>query len=96
MFRQLTILLNSVESVESVKSSKCNGCPFNDGLTEEASLGQNWGCLPPPNEMVEYFDSSGVAISCHGNEKKACSGLSEVRDTSSSPIKSHRDWFEGK
>lgn len=76
-------------------NERCLGCPFNDGLTEEASIAQNYGCLPTANEMIERFDKSGLALSCHEESKIACRGLSEVRDTQDSEVLGYPEWYRG-
>lgn len=53
----------------------CPACPFNDGLTEEASQAQNYGCLPTAGDIVTLKRTSGQNWSCHDDESKVCSGL---------------------
>jgi hypothetical protein len=43
--------------------------------------------------MVEMFDSSGVAMSCHDNDKKACRGLAAVRNVTNAKVKAYSDWY---
>jgi ribosomal protein L32 len=71
----------------------CIACPFNDGLTAEATQGQNYGCLPTKQDMLSIFDSRGVAMSCHGCEK-ACFGLVERRPgADKAPVLLYDDWY---
>lgn len=75
---------------------KCNACPFNDGITEDATIGQNLGCLPSAGQMIEFFDKNGISISCHENDKKVCRGLCEVRQSAKKKkVKSYSDWYRG-
>lgn len=76
---------------------KCVACPFNDGLTEEATVGQNLGCLPTAGQMIDLFDQSGVALSCHKKPKTPCRGLCENRTVPKKvKVKSYEDWYHGK
>lgn len=77
-------------------SSKCQGCPFNDGLTEEACEGQNYGCLPTPQEMISIHERYGVSLSCHDRQHMACVGLAELVDTSEDEVCAYSDWYQGK
>lgn len=52
----------------------CTTCPFNDGITDEASQAQNYGCLPTRFDMMKHFDQKGVSISCHNSAHKRCIG----------------------
>jgi len=73
----------------------CNGCPFNDGLTDEASQLQNYGCLPTAKEMLDHFDQRGSSISCHGNPDRLCRGLSSMRpEAINHPIRDYSDWYQ--
>lgn len=73
---------------------KCEGCPFNDGDTLEATQAQNWGCLPSSQEMKENFDKLGIAHSCHEDENKPCVGLSVARPQAlSAPIFKYSEWY---
>ena len=74
----------------------CNGCPFRDGETEEATVAQNLGCLPIKSDMIELFDKEGVALSCHSAQHRACSGLSHVRKTHSKPVLGYDKWYRGE
>lgn len=72
----------------------CATCPFRDGETEDATTAQNYGCLPSWFDMVEMFDLNGIAMSCHGNDKKACQGLAGVRDVTNVKVKAYSDWYQ--
>ena len=78
--------------VHDIVRRPCVACPFRDGETEEATLGQNYGCLPSRFDMVEMFDENGTAMSCHENDKKVCCGLASVRDVSVAKVKAYSDW----
>jgi hypothetical protein len=79
--------------VHDIVRRPCVACPFRDGENEEATTGQNYGCLPSSFDMVEIFDSSGVAMSCHDNDKKACRGLAAVRNVTNAKVKAYSDWY---
>lgn len=71
----------------------CNGCPFLDGITDEASQNQNYGCLPTSFDMLQHFDERGVSISCHRKGDLLCGGLLERRpDAINKPIRDQQDW----
>lgn len=53
----------------------CGGCPFNAGMTEEAEMAQNYGCLPTPCEIIQLKRTSGQNWACHSDETKVCAGL---------------------
>ncbi len=53
----------------------CISCPFNDGVTFEASEGQNLGCLPSGYDIIQMKRRSGQNWACHDDESKVCSGL---------------------
>ncbi len=73
----------------------CIACPFNDGLNKEATIAQNWGCLPTASDMIKTLDEEGIALSCHDNNRKACRGLASVRDVSDAKVKPYTDWYHG-
>lgn len=74
-------------------SKACIACPFRDGETLEATQGQNWGCLPSMQEMIEGVEKRGLALSCHDNDKEVCRGLIEAKpEAALQPIKVHEDW----
>lgn len=75
---------------------KCPGCPFNDGVTEEATAGQNYGCLPQPSDMIHIHERYEVSLSCHERQHMACVGLSECVDTSEDEVCAYSDWYHGK
>lgn len=73
----------------------CNGCPFNDGITEEATQAQNWGCLPTKEMMVERFDSHRQAHSCHDADNKPCRGLCAIRPAATNaPVIAYSKWYQ--
>ncbi len=72
----------------------CSACPFNDGLTEEATIGQNYGCLPTKQDMIELMQQQGTALSCHNTLTVACVGLTEAVDTSKAKVLSYSDWYK--
>lgn len=53
----------------------CVSCPFNDGLTDEASQAQNYGCLPTAGDIVAMKRETGQNWACHSDESRVCSGL---------------------
>jgi hypothetical protein len=61
---------------------KCNGCPFNDGWTEEATKLQDLGCLPDAKWIIDQKDRNQKNWACHSNKKHDCAGLAELRDCS--------------
>ena len=72
----------------------CNGCPFNDGITHEATQAQNYGCLPSSFDMVQHFDENGISISCHMRADRLCRGLAKVRpEATTKPIRDYSDWY---
>lgn len=73
----------------------CNGCPFNDGVTLEATQAQNYGCLPTAQEMMEHFDNKKISISCHGKLGAICRGLLRERpEAEVHPIRDYCDWYQ--
>ena len=70
----------------------CIACPFNDGLTAEATQGQNYGCLPTPDDMLQLA-KRGIALSCHDNEKAVCTGLREHADVSNCTLLPYCEWY---
>ncbi len=73
----------------------CIACPFNDGLTDEASQAQNYGCLPSAFDMIQHFDQKGVSISCHNNAHRRCNGLLQERpDAAHKPVRDYSDWYQ--
>lgn len=82
-----------VVKLEDTGSVPCQYCPFRDGENEEATKYQNLGCLPSSHEMAALFDNSGVAMSCHDNDKIACRGLASVRQVAGRTVKAYSDWY---
>ena len=77
-------------------SEPCVACPFNDGFTWEATNAQNLACLPSAGHMLQLFDQSHIALSCHENQSIPCKGLSENRKTSEARLMRYSDWYSGK
>jgi len=75
---------------------RCLACPFRDGENEEATKLQNLGCLPSAFDMIEMFDEENISLSCHDNESIPCRGLSSVRGTQHSLLKTYTDWYHGR
>lgn len=73
----------------------CIACPFNDGFTWEATDAQNLACLPSAGDMLELFDNSRTALSCHENQSTACRGLSQNRKTDGATVLRYEDWYYG-
>lgn len=74
----------------------CNGCPFNDGFTLEATQAQNWGCLPTQEDMVSKWDNEQVALSCHEHNNKPCKGLVNFRpEAAFGKVLSYSNWYKG-
>lgn len=71
----------------------CLACPFRDGENEEATMAQNYGCLPTAQEMIDRADQRGEAMSCHNNDRRACSGLARHRDVSGLKVKAYSEWY---
>lgn len=46
-----TTNLAHAEGIGGLKGA-CPGCPFNEGLTDEASQAQNYGCLPTAYDII--------------------------------------------
>lgn len=61
--------------IEQGLRGTCGGCPFNDGITTEASLAQNYGCLPTGYDIIKMKRESGHNWACHDDESKVCAGL---------------------
>ncbi|MBC8737026.1 hypothetical protein F6X40_09415 [Paraburkholderia sp. UCT31] len=53
----------------------CSACPFNDGRTEQATQGQNYGCLPTAGRLIRLKKRTGLNWACHDDESKVCAGL---------------------
>lgn len=70
----------------------CSACPFNDGITEEATQGQNYGCLPTKQMMLDLYDFHGIVLSCHDHQNRPCSGLSEKRLCTGLPVLPYSKW----
>lgn len=73
---------------------KCNGCPFNDGWTEEATKIQDLGCLASKEEIIELKDTNNENWLCHNSKTKICGGLAEVRDISTGVKLPLRDYLD--
>jgi hypothetical protein len=73
----------------------CSGCPFNDGLTEEATHVQNLGCLPTKWESIERLEEKGEALSCHLSKTDICEGLREARPelAKDAVVISYDEWY---
>jgi hypothetical protein len=76
----------------------CGGCPFNAGMTEEAEMAQNYGCLPTPGEVVELKRTTGANWACHSDETKVCAGLChaaepEQLDLSQGGLLRYSTWY---
>lgn len=54
---------------------KCNGCPFNDMITEEASKIQDYGCLPSQFDIKKWQKETGKNWACHSKPAQICAGL---------------------
>jgi hypothetical protein len=74
---------------------KCSGCPFNDGLTEEATHAQNLGCLPSKSEMLRILRDKQIALSCHMNKDIACIGLSKTEPDlcKTATVLDYNEWY---
>lgn len=73
---------------------KCPACPFNDGLNEEATRVQNYGCLPTKFDNLTMFDELGVSISCH-ETGQLCRGLLEERPAAAGqPVMPYSVWYQ--
>lgn len=74
----------------------CDTCPFNDGLTEEATIAQNYGCLPDGGMILDGYDKRGKVWMCHSNEGRICNGLRNNRpNPEGTPVK-YSEWYHGK
>jgi hypothetical protein len=51
----------------------CLGCPFN--MNEISEQAQNWGCLPPPYEILNIKRNHGYNWECHEGTGKVCGGF---------------------
>lgn len=73
---------------------RCEACPFNDGLTEAATIAQNYGCLPTGRDNIEHFDRHQKSIGCHDNDRH-CRGLLEARpEARKFPIITYPEWYQ--
>lgn len=79
--------------LDGVVRRPCVACPFRDGETEEATMGQNHGCLPSSFDMVAMFRFRKTAMSCHENDTTACRGLASVRDVSGAEVYPYSEWY---
>lgn len=52
----------------------CTGCPFNEGMTEEADRAAEAGCLPSAGEIMNWKREGRGNWGCH-SENKVCTGL---------------------
>lgn len=53
----------------------CKACPFKDGLTDEATMAQNYGCLPDKFYVVEQFVKHNDVWACHDKPDCVCTGV---------------------
>jgi hypothetical protein len=67
----------------------CKGCPFNDGLTDEASIIQNYGCLPDKFDIVENHEKLNQVWACHAKPHKVCRGLINHCNAEKLPVPDH-------
>jgi len=73
---KLIFLFEQIKERETCKKGKpCKGCPFNDGITEEATDAQNLGCLPSAYDILKILSDSGKHWACHGHSDLTCGGL---------------------
>lgn len=73
----------------------CNACPFNDGWNEEATIAQNYGCLPTALDMIDLFQKTGLAMSCHNNDRRACSGLcNHIPESRRATVYPYSQWYQ--
>lgn len=76
---------------------QCETCPFLDGLNEEATRVQNYGCLPTAADCVQYKRETGHNWACHSDESKICKGLADVCKQLKIPLEgkliSYSKWY---
>ena len=53
----------------------CPGCPFNEGMNEEGTMAQTYGCLPSGGEILQMKRETGNNWACHDDASKVCTGL---------------------
>ena len=78
----------------------CGGCPFNDGMNEEASVAQSYGCLPTAGEIMMWKRKGEGNWGCH-SENKVCTGLCHAAKVEGLPMSegvtirdpSHHNYF---
>ncbi len=77
----------------------CPGCPFNDGYTEEAAMGQNYGCLPSGADILRIKRETGQNWACHDDERRTCAGLchaarTEGLDLTQGNLVRYSSWYQ--
>lgn len=80
----------------SVRKGKCEGCPFNEGMTEEAERIQNYGCLPSAYDILKARKDKNKIWLCHSNEALICAGLAEQEKIFSGELISPTRWYLGE
>lgn len=55
----------------------CSGCPFNL-FSFESEQAQNYGCLPDPWTIVDYYQEGRGHWKCH-EAKRKCRGLAQAK-----------------
>lgn len=59
----------------NISAGCCGGCPARDGISDEATMAQNYGCLPSLGEIVVQYEVFGISWACHSKPTKVCNGL---------------------
>lgn len=72
---------------------KCLTCPFNDGYNEEATIAQNYGCLPTKFDILDAKDKRNEDWLCHSDETKICGGLAAERRVGNGKPILYSEWY---
>ena len=84
----------SVKSkISRARRVACLTCPFNDGLNAEATVAQNYGCLPTKWDILEAKDKCDEDWMCHDDETLICGGLAAERQLGSGKQVRYSEWY---
>lgn len=61
--------------VKKLIKKPCEICPFNDGVTEAATLGQVYGCIKSQFDILKLKKETNNNFACYTNANLICTGI---------------------